>query len=92
MCFHAYLTIAKADKSKTMVIINKDTIKQKINTLIEENLITCLNKDPTDFYPEQIQQAIKECDILIEKRTHKYLMNIKPMAPKLKVRNTLPLL
>jgi hypothetical protein len=77
------LTIARKDKSNTMVIINKNTLKQKIDNFIQENHITCLNKDPTNLYQKQIQQAIQKCDTLIDKRTHKYLMNIKPMAPKL---------
>jgi hypothetical protein len=63
------LTITKADNSKTMVIINKDTLKQKFNTFIQESHITCLNKDPTDCYQKQIQQAFKKYDILIDK-TH----------------------
>ena len=39
------LATAKADKSKTTVIISKDTLKQKINTFIQENHTTCLKKD-----------------------------------------------
>jgi hypothetical protein len=31
---------------------------------------------------EQIQQAIQKCNILIAKSAHKYLLNIKLMAPK----------
>jgi delta 1-pyrroline-5-carboxylate dehydrogenase len=77
------LTFARTDKSKTMVIINKNTLKQKIYNFIQENHITCLNKDPTNLFQKQIQQAIQKCNTLIDKRTHKYLMNIKPIAPKL---------
>ena len=44
------LTIEKADKGKTMFIIDKNTLKQKIHTCIQENHITRLNKDPTDSY------------------------------------------
>jgi len=62
-----------------MVIINKNTLKQKIDTFIQENHITRLNKDPTDFYQKHIQQAIKKRDIMIDKRTHKYLVDIKPI-------------
>jgi len=77
------LTRARADKSKTMVIINKNTLKQKINTFIQENHITHLNKDPTDLYQNHIQQAIKKCNMLTDKHIHKHLINIKPMAPRL---------
>jgi hypothetical protein len=41
------LTAAKADKSKTMVIINKNTLKQKMDTFIQENHITRLNRPHT---------------------------------------------
>ena len=44
-----------------------------------------MNKDPTDFYQKQIQQAIQKCDIMIDNCRHKYLVNIKPTAPKLNI-------
>jgi len=48
--------IAKADKGRTMVIIHKDTFKEKIDTFIQENQIIQLSKDPTESFQEQIQQ------------------------------------
>jgi hypothetical protein len=42
-----------------------------------------LNKDPTDSYQKQIQKTIQESNILIDKRIHRYLMEIKPKAPQL---------
>jgi hypothetical protein len=42
------LTITRADKSKSIVIINKSALKQKVDDFIQENHISCLNKDPTD--------------------------------------------
>ena len=50
------LTIAKADKSKTVVVINQNLLKQKVDKFIQENHITHLIKDPTDNYQKQIQQ------------------------------------
>jgi hypothetical protein len=79
------LTIVKADKNKATVIINKNTLRTKVDSFIQENHKTQLNKDPTDAYQKQIQQAIQKCNILIDKQTHKYLLNIKPIAPKLSV-------
>jgi hypothetical protein len=64
------LTIVKADKSKTAVIINKNTLKQKVDNFIHENYITHLNTDPTDKNQKQIQQAIQKCNTLIDKHTH----------------------
>ena len=77
------LTIAKADKGKTMVIIDKNTVKQKIDTFIHEKRITRLNSDLTYFYQKETQQATQKCDILVDKRMNKHLINIKPTAVKL---------
>jgi len=77
------LTIAKADKSKAIVIIDKTTMGQKIDTFIQENNIIKLNKDPTDAYQRQIQQTMQKCKDLIDKNKSKYMLNIKPTAPKI---------
>ena len=79
------LTMVNADKSKAIVIIDKNTLEEKIRNLMQENKITQLNKDPTDKYYKQIQQMIKNCNLLIDKHTQRFLTNIKPMAPKLNV-------
>ena len=76
------MTIAKADKSKAIVIIDKTTMGQKIDTFIQENNIIKLNKDPTDAYQRQIQQTMQKCKDLIDKNKSKYMLNIKPTAPK----------
>jgi len=52
-------------------------------TFIQDNQITHLNKDPTEYFQKQIQQALQKCNTLIEKSKHKYIMNIKPTAPYL---------
>jgi len=44
------LRIPKADKGRTMVIIHTDTLKQKINSFIQENQIISLDKDPTELF------------------------------------------
>jgi hypothetical protein len=54
-----------------------------VEHIIQENHITSLNKDPTDIYQKQTQQAIQKCNTLIDKHTQKYVINIKPMATKL---------
>jgi hypothetical protein len=35
------------------------------------------------FHQKQIQQAVKKCDIMIDKHINKHLLIIKPRAPKL---------
>jgi hypothetical protein len=80
---HNNLTIAKAHKSKAIVIIDKTTLAQKIVTFIQENNIMKLNKDPTDSYQRQIQQTMQKCKDLTDKNRSKYMLNIKPAAPKI---------
>ena len=77
------LTVAKADKGRTMVIIDKNALKHKVNTFIQENHIILLDKDPTESLQRHIQQTIQKCDILIDKRINKHLIQIKPSVPKL---------
>jgi hypothetical protein len=60
--------IAKADKSRTMVIIHKEMLKQKIYTFIQENQIIPLDKDPRYSFQKHTQQTIHKCNIIIQKK------------------------
>jgi hypothetical protein len=79
------LTLVKADKSKAIVIIDRGKLKENVNDFIKENHINLLNEDPTEIYKKQVHQAIQKCNILIDTQIHKYLLNIKPIAPQLNV-------
>ena len=68
-----------------MITTDKNTLKHKVNTFIQENQIIHLNKDPTEPFHKHIQQTIQQCDILIDKHTNKHLLQIKPTAPKLNI-------
>ena len=76
------LMIAKARKSRTMVIIHKDALKQKISTFLQENQITALDKYLTDYFPKHIQQIIHKCNTIKDKNQYKHLLQIKLTAPK----------
>jgi len=80
---HNNLTIAKADKSKAIVIIDRTVLRQKLDTFIQENNIMMLNKDPTESYHRQLQQNMQRFENLIEKNRRKYLLNIKLTAPRI---------
>jgi len=54
------LTIATADKSEAMVIIDKADMDQKNNNFISENNIIELKKDPTTTYHKRTQQLVKK--------------------------------
>jgi len=79
------LMIVKADKSKAIVIINGNTLEKKIDNFIQENNIKQLNMDPTDMHQKQIQQVLQKCNALVDKPSHRYLVNIKPTAPKVNI-------
>jgi hypothetical protein len=53
------LTLVKADKSKDVVIMDKEKLEEKVNNFIKENNMKLLNNDPTDMYRKQIQQTIQ---------------------------------
>jgi len=57
----------------------------KANNFIQENKIKQLHKDLTDTYQKQILQAHQKCNAGMDKRSHRYLENIKPTAPKLNI-------
>jgi hypothetical protein len=80
---HNKLTIAKADKSKAIIIIDRKVFKQKIDTFIQENNIMVLNKDQTESCHKELHQTMQKGKDLIEKNTRKYLLNIKPTAPRI---------
>jgi len=80
---HNNITIARADKSKAIVLINKNNLQEKVYEFLQENNIKKINKDPTDKYQKQIQLVLQKFKNTIEKRAHKFLMNIKPKAPQL---------
>ena len=75
------LTIAKADKCGTVVIIHKDTLKQKTDTFIQENQIIPLNKDPKDSFQKHNQQTMHRCNTITDKKQQKYLVQIQLWQP-----------
>jgi DNA-binding transcriptional MerR regulator len=80
---HNNLTVAKANKNKAIVIMDKEVLRQKIDTFIQENNIMMLSKDPTESYQKLLQKTMQKCEDLVEKNTCKYLLNIKPTAPRI---------
>jgi histidinol dehydrogenase len=53
------LTTVKTNKTKGIVIIDKEKLKMKVNNFITENHMQLLNKDPTETYQKQINQTNK---------------------------------
>jgi prolyl oligopeptidase PreP (S9A serine peptidase family) len=53
------LTITKSDNSKALVIIDINTLSQKVDDFIKENHLTRLSKDPTDTYQNKSNTQFK---------------------------------
>jgi hypothetical protein len=78
-------SIARADRSKAIVIIKTEDINRKVNKFIKDNNIKHTNKDPTEKYQAIVQHTLKNNNLIIEKQQYKYLMNVKPTTPKLNI-------
>jgi len=78
-------TIAKADKRKAIVIIQKTCLQEKITNFLQANNIPCITKDPTDKYNKQIHKIVQQCKLIINKHTNRHLTNLQPKAPQLNV-------
>jgi hypothetical protein len=75
--------ITKADKSNTVVIIEKHDYETKVNKFINDNSFMMLNKDPTQEYNKNANTSISKCKTLSNTEKIK-LKNINPKAPNLR--------
>jgi len=73
---------AEADKSKAIVLINRGDLEKKLYTFIQDKNIKQIDKDPTNKFQKQIQHTTQQCKLLLDKRAHKYLFNMKASAPQ----------
>jgi hypothetical protein len=74
---HSNVTVAKADKRKTVVIISKDALQNKIETFIQTNDMLQLASDPTDLYQKHLLQTIQKCTSILHKAQLKHLSQMK---------------
>ena len=65
---HNNLTVAKANKTKAIVTMDKEVLRQKIDTFIQEKNVI-IGKDPTESYQKLLQKAMQKCKNLVEKNT-----------------------
>jgi hypothetical protein len=79
-------TIAEADKGRTMVIIYKKNLEDKINTFIEENYIIELKADPTQKFQRIMQNTVRQCKSTIRLERRKHITQMNPQAPRLKAK------
>jgi hypothetical protein len=81
------LIIVPADKGRTTVVIEQNTLKNKVNAFLSDNNFTTLRQNPTTTYVKQIVRALKDCPDIIDKHKIKHLTPIHPVPPTLTVIN-----
>jgi len=62
------ITVMKADKSKAIILIDKDKRHEKVMQFIHDNNIPQIKTDPTTKFQKQTQQAIQQCKQMINKQ------------------------
>jgi hypothetical protein len=83
---HNSATIIEADKGKTLVVIYKHELDDKVNTFMNENDIYELKADPTQRMQKMTQSTIKQCAHIIDPNKQKYIIQMLPQAPNLKAK------
>ena len=77
------LTITKADKGKTLVILTQDEYKHKVKSFIQDNQFQKIRNDPTQQYQKMVKQTLKQCNNIIQKEHRWRYTNMNPIAPNL---------
>ena len=75
-------TITRADKGKTIVIIDTDEYNKKPLDFINKNNFKNLNNNPTGKFQKPIKENLKQCNMIINKKQIKHLTQNKPQAPR----------
>jgi hypothetical protein len=83
---HNKESVIEADKGKTLVIIYKQDLDEKVNNFIMDNEINEFKIDPTQRIPKLTQNTIKECKHIIDPIKRKYLIQMNPQEPNLKAK------
>jgi thermostable 8-oxoguanine DNA glycosylase len=79
-------TIAEAEKGKSMVIIYKQDLNQKVYSFIINNNIAELKADPIQKFQRIVQNPLKQCKNRVDPTKRKYIIQMNPQAPKLKAK------
>jgi hypothetical protein len=77
------LSITRADKGKTTVILHTAEYNNKITEFISKNLFMSSVKDPTGICQKQVKQIINDNNIIPEKEKWKSKC-INPTLPKIR--------
>jgi len=70
--------IVRADKSKTIIIINTDEYTKKVHNFLTENNFHTLQNDPTNRDHKLLKKILQQCNLVIDKKQIKFLTQKKP--------------
>ena len=76
-----FAIIVQADKGKTVVIINSQEYCKKVHIFITENNLHLIQNDPTTKYQQLIHRTLQQCNLIIDKKKIKHLVQQKPSLP-----------
>jgi len=74
--------VTQANKGKTIVIINSNEYSEEVNSFLWASNFNTLTKDPTDKFQKSIHRARQDCNLIIDKRQIKHLLQKKPEPPR----------
>ena len=77
------LTIVKADKGNTLVVLPKPDYFAKVNNFLDPSEFIILNKDPTPSFNLNIKNFLKSCHLTSSEKDLFHLVNKNPHPPKL---------
>jgi hypothetical protein len=77
-------TIVRADKGKTIVIINTDKYTKIVHNFLTENNFHTLQNDPTSRDHKLLKKILQQCNLVIDRKQIKFLTQKNPQLPILK--------
>jgi hypothetical protein len=77
---HEHNAILEWTKGKTMVILYKQTLNEKVNQFINDNQIETLKSDPTQKMHKLIQNTLKHNNIPFNQNVRKRTLQMNPTA------------
>jgi hypothetical protein len=76
--------VVKADKGKTSVIIYSDVYTEQVHNFLTDKGFQTLQKDHTDRFQKLLAKTLQQCNLIINKKQIKHLIQKKTQPPTLK--------
>ena len=76
------LTIVKADKGNTIVILDKADYVSKVNDFLDSQNLSILNRDPTSNFNAIVKSFVKSSKMTCSEKDLFHLINMNPQPPR----------